>query len=126
MPKTPPPPMDSELFGTPRRRDHRGRPTLVDIPRSVRIPASVVVEILAGIIVGPHVLDLVQPDVLIVFLSSVGLAFLFFLAGMEIDFLQIRGRPARLAVWGLVLLTSRSLSPSQASSRRPAWCSRPC
>ena len=36
-------------------------------------------------------LDLVQPDALIVFLSSVGLAFLFFLAGMEIDFLQIRG-----------------------------------
>ena len=74
-------------------------PLLVDIPKSVRVPV-VVVEIVAGIIVGPHVLDLVEPDSLIVFLSSVGLAFLFFLAGMEIDFLQIRGRPAKLAVWG--------------------------
>lgn len=74
-------------------------PLLVDIPKSVRIPV-VVVEIVAGILVGPHVLDLVEPDSLIVFLSSVGLAFLFFVAGMEIDFLQIRGRPAKLAVWG--------------------------
>ncbi len=74
-------------------------PLLVDIPRSVRVPV-VVVEIIAGILVGPHVLDLVQADALVVFLSSVGLAFLFFLAGMEIDFLQTRGQPAKLAVWG--------------------------
>ena len=92
--------MDSELFGLlVVAIIAAAAPLIVDIPRSVRIPV-VVVEILAGIIVGPHVLDLVQPDALIVFLSSVGLAFLFFLAGMEIDFLQIRGQPAKLAVWG--------------------------
>jgi Kef-type K+ transport system membrane component KefB len=35
-------------------------PLLVDGPRSVRVPV-VVVEILAGILAGPHVLDLVRP-----------------------------------------------------------------
>jgi len=72
-------------------------PLVVDIPRSVRVPV-VVVEILAGVLVGPHVLDLVTPGVVVAFLSAAGLAFLFFLAGMEVDFLQIRGQPARLAV----------------------------
>ncbi len=47
---------------------------------------------------------------LIVFLSSVGLAFLFFLAGMEIDFLQIRGRPAKLAVWGWLFSLALALA----------------
>ena len=102
--------MDSELFSLLAVAViAAASPLVVDIPRSVRVPV-VVVEIIAGILVGPHVLDLVQADALIVFLSSVGLAFLFFLAGMEIDFLQIRGRPAKLAVWGWLFSLALALA----------------
>jgi Kef-type K+ transport system membrane component KefB len=74
-------------------------PVIVHLPRRVSIPV-VVVEILAGIVVGPHVLDIAGTGDIVDFLSNVGLAFLFFLAGMEIDFDRIRGRAARLAGFG--------------------------
>ena len=45
------------------------------------------------IVIGPQGLGLAQEDPLIEFLSNLGLAFLFFLAGMELDFNRIRGRP---------------------------------
>ena len=50
-------------------------------------PPIVVGEIIAGIIVGRSGLNLVDPDSFIVeLLAEFGLAYLFFLAGMEIDF----------------------------------------
>jgi Kef-type K+ transport system membrane component KefB len=74
-------------------------PLLADLPTRVRVPV-VVTEILAGIVVGPQVLDLAQPDPLLDALSDIGLAFLFFMAGMEIDPANVRGRPAALAARG--------------------------
>jgi Kef-type K+ transport system membrane component KefB len=74
-------------------------PVLADLPTHVRVPV-VVTEILAGIIVGPQVLDLAQPDELLSALAELGLAFLFFMAGMEIDPARMRGRPAALAARG--------------------------
>ena len=62
----------------------------------------VVVEIALGILVGPQVLDLAHEDALIEFLGQFGLAFLFFMAGLEIDFPHIRGRPIDLAARGWV------------------------
>jgi Kef-type K+ transport system membrane component KefB len=62
----------------------------------------VVAELLLGILVGPDVLDLVtitDGDVISA-LSDLGLAFLMFLAGYEIDFARIKGRPLRLSVLG--------------------------
>ena len=62
----------------------------------------VVAEILLGIVVGPDALGLVtvtDGDVVSA-LSDLGLAFLMFLAGYEIDFARIKGRPLRLAVLG--------------------------
>jgi Kef-type K+ transport system membrane component KefB len=76
-------------------------PLLADLPTHVRIPV-VVTEIIAGIVVGPQVLDLAQPDPLLDALSDLGLAFLFFMAGMEIDPANMRGRPAALAARGWV------------------------
>lgn len=84
-------------------------PLVVDIPRSVRVPV-VVVEILAGILVGPYVLDLVEPGNIVTFLSQAGLAFLFFLAGMEIDFERIRGLPAKLGLWGWAISFALALA----------------
>ena len=63
----------------------------------------VVIEIVAGIIVGPELLDLAQDDSFIDFFSNLGLGMLFFFAGYEIDFQRIRGIPLRLAVLGWVL-----------------------
>jgi Kef-type K+ transport system membrane component KefB len=80
-------------------------PLLADLTNKVRVPI-VITEIVAGIVVGPQVLDLAQPDALIGALSEFGLAFLFFMAGMEIDPRNMRGRPAALAArgWGASLV----------------------
>jgi Kef-type K+ transport system membrane component KefB len=71
----------------------------------------VVIEIVAGILVGPDLLDLARPDDFIEFFASLGLGFLFFFAGYEIDFDRIRGSPLRLALlgWGLSLVLAYSL-----------------
>lgn len=66
------------------------------------IPSSVV-EITAGIIVGPALLDVVQADATIQVFAKLGVAILLFLAGLELDFGKLRGRPLSLGVWGFVL-----------------------
>jgi|ERR671922_385575 Kef-type K+ transport system membrane component KefB len=63
----------------------------------------VVIEIVAGIIVGPELLGLADADNFIDFFSNLGLGMLFFFAGYEIDFERIRGTPLRLALLGWVL-----------------------
>jgi Kef-type K+ transport system membrane component KefB len=65
------------------------------IPR-IRLPL-VVMEITLGIIVGPQVLGWAVTGPTIEALANFGLAALFFLAGFEIDFPAIRGRPIALA-----------------------------
>jgi Kef-type K+ transport system membrane component KefB len=80
-------------------------PVLADLPTRIRVPV-VVTEIIAGIVVGPQVLDLAQPDPLLNALSDFGLAFLFFMAGMEIDPANVRGRPAALAARGWLVSLS--------------------
>jgi Kef-type K+ transport system membrane component KefB len=63
----------------------------------------VVIEIVAGIIVGPELLGLADDDEFIDFFSNLGLGMLFFFAGYEIDFDRIRGTPLRLAALGWML-----------------------
>jgi Kef-type K+ transport system membrane component KefB len=60
---------------------------------------TVVIELLLGILIGP-VLGLAHRDATVEVLSNIGLAFLFFLAGMEIDLQRLRGAPLRLGVLG--------------------------
>jgi Kef-type K+ transport system membrane component KefB len=79
---------------------------LTAVPR-VRVPGPVL-EIVAGIVLGPAVLDLVQPDQAVRLVSTIGLAFLLFLAGLEIDVRHFRGPRARLA--GLALGLSALLA----------------
>ena len=66
--------------------------------RGIVLPV-VVVELIAGVIVGPHVIGL-QPDGFISFFSDLGLGLLFFFAGYEIDLKRISGQPLRLALLG--------------------------
>jgi len=51
--------------------------------RKLHLP-YVIALILAGIIVGPFGFDIIEPDAVVVFLSSVGVLFLMFIAGSEI------------------------------------------
>lgn len=74
-------------------------PLVTDIVPRVRLPV-IVVEILAGIVIGPHGMGWVTPSPALETIALFGMVFLFFLAGLEIDFTAIRGRPLRLAVGG--------------------------
>jgi Kef-type K+ transport system membrane component KefB len=83
-------------------------PLLLGLTPWLRVPA-VVLEIVAGIIVGPSVLGWIRIDLPIQVLSTLGLAFLLFLAGLEIDFDQLRGRPLQLSAAGLLVSSGLAL-----------------
>jgi Kef-type K+ transport system membrane component KefB len=69
---------------------------------SLRLP-SAVLEIVAGVLIGPAVFGLVEVDAALQVLALLGLAFLLFLAGLEIDFGRLRGGPLRSATAGFVV-----------------------
>jgi Kef-type K+ transport system membrane component KefB len=64
---------------------------------------SVVLEIAAGIVIGPSVLGFVEVDQAVEVVALIGLAFVLFLAGLEIEFDMLRGRVVRLAALGFAL-----------------------
>ena len=68
----------------------------------VRVPA-VVVEIVFGILIGPSVLGWAEADEVVRVLALVGLAFLLFLGGLELDLRKLRGPSARRAGAGFGL-----------------------
>jgi Kef-type K+ transport system membrane component KefB len=68
----------------------------------LRLP-SVVLEIIAGIVIGPSVLGLVEVDQSIEVVALIGLAFVLFLAGLEIEFDKLRGEALRLTAAGFAL-----------------------
>ena len=79
-----------------------GAPFLLGLFPRIRLPA-VVLEIVVGIVVGPSVLGWVEIDQTIAVISTLGLAFLLFLAGLEIDFTRLRGRVLTLTAAGFAL-----------------------
>lgn len=72
-------------------------PLLSELLRRWRIP-SVLFELLLGILVGPAVLGWAEVDGFVKGLSELGVAFLFFMAGYEIEFSRLRGSPLNRAV----------------------------
>ena len=85
-----------------------GAPMLVGLVPAIRVPA-VVLEIVAGIAVGPSGFGWVQVDVPIQVLSLIGLAFLLFLAGLEIDVSRLRGPVLRSAGLGYLITVALGL-----------------
>jgi len=77
-------------------------PFLLGLLPRVRLPA-VVLEIVAGILIGPAALGLVDLDPTIEVVAVLGLAFLLFLAGLEIEFDKLRGQTLRLPAVGFAL-----------------------
>jgi Kef-type K+ transport system membrane component KefB len=75
--------------------------TLGFVPR-LRVP-SIVLELLAGYVFGPAVLGWIRPGPVVTIISTVGVAFLLFLAGMEIDLGVLRGAPLTLGAIGFLI-----------------------
>lgn len=81
---------------------------LATVPR-VPVPAPVL-EIVAGIVLGPAVLGVVRVDPTVAAASVLGLAFLLFLAGLEIDIAHFRGQRARESLAGLAVSVTLGLA----------------
>jgi Kef-type K+ transport system membrane component KefB len=77
-------------------------PFLLGLFPSVRLP-SPVLEIILGIVVGPSVLGWAHNDQTVAVMATIGLAFLLFLAGIEIEFGKLRGQVLRLTALGFAL-----------------------
>ncbi|UJA19802.1 cation:proton antiporter [Thermoleophilia bacterium SCSIO 60948] len=92
-------------------------PILADVSPGRRLPI-VVAEVALGIILGPSLLGIVETDELTEALSSIGLAFLFFLAGLELDPARIRGRPLDLGGggWAISLATGLAVAAGLAAT----------
>ncbi len=77
-------------------------PLTLGLAPALRFPA-VVLEIIAGVAVGPQGLGWVEVDLPVSMVALLGLAFLLFLAGLEIDVHQLRGRVLQLALVGYLM-----------------------
>jgi Kef-type K+ transport system membrane component KefB len=88
-------------------------PLLLSLAPGVRLPA-VVLEIVAGIAVGPSGFGWVEVDEPIEVMALVGLAFLLLLAGLEVDVDRFRGRLLRLSSIGFVISFGLALAAGLA------------
>jgi Kef-type K+ transport system membrane component KefB len=89
----------------------------------LRVPA-IVLEIIGGIIIGPSVLGWAHVDLPVSILALFGLAFLLFLAGLEIDVHRLRGRLLRFAVLGYLVSLVLGYGAG-ASFTAAGWVSQP-
>jgi Kef-type K+ transport system membrane component KefB len=84
-------------------------PLLLGLLPRLSVPA-VVLEIVAGIVLGPSLLGWVRVDLPVQILALFGLAFLLFLAGLEIDLARLRGPRLRLALLGYAVTLTLGLA----------------
>jgi Kef-type K+ transport system membrane component KefB len=100
-----------------------GAPLLLGFAPRVRLPA-VVLELVAGIVLGPAVLGWVEVDLPVQVLGVIGLAFLLFLSGLEIDVRQLRGALLRGAVIGYLVTLALGV-PIGIGLDAAGWVSSP-
>jgi Kef-type K+ transport system membrane component KefB len=77
-------------------------PLLLGLAPALRVP-SVLLEIGAGVALGPSVLGWVEADAAVNVLSLIGVGFLLLLAGLEIEVDRLRGPVLRLALTGFAV-----------------------
>jgi Kef-type K+ transport system membrane component KefB len=82
-------------------------PILVDLLPVPNVP-PIVTEIVAGILIGPQVLDIVRVSAPLEVFAQVGLVFLFFLAGLELSFDRTSERHMRIV--GIAFAVSLGLA----------------
>jgi Kef-type K+ transport system membrane component KefB len=80
-------------------------PILSELTGRLAIP-EIVIQIGLGILIGPYVLHLTDVTSLVTGLADLGLTYLIFMAGYELNLQQIKGQPLRLAGigWGVSLV----------------------
>ncbi len=86
-------------------------PILAELSGRLAIP-EIVLQIGLGIVLGPYALNVAHPTNVVSGLSDLGLTFLIFLAGFDLDPAAIRGKPLALAVsgWVVSLVVALTLS----------------
>ncbi|MES2456900.1 MAG: cation:proton antiporter [Bacteroidota bacterium] len=67
----------------------------------IKVP-HIIGLIIAGVIVGPYGLNLLKRDASIVLFGTVGLLYIMFLAGLEIDLAEFKKNRKRILVFGLL------------------------
>ena len=77
-------------------------PILSELTGKLAIP-EIVFQIGLGMVLGPYVLNIAHVSNVVTGLSDLGLTYLIFLAGYELDLQRIRGAPLRLATIGWLL-----------------------
>src|SRR5215217_8205628 len=77
-------------------------PLVLGLFPKLQLP-SVVLQIVAGIVIGPSVLGWVEVDQAVQVVALIGLAFVLFLAGLEIEFEKLRGQLLRITLLGFAL-----------------------
>lgn len=75
----------------------------------VRVP-SVTLELVAGIVVGPAVLGWIEPGPVVTVMAAIGVAFLLFLAGLELDLDMLKGAPLRRGSLSFLLTFALALA----------------
>lgn len=80
------------------------------LSRRIILP-TVVIEIALGMVIGPQVLDIAHVDPSVTLFANIGLAFLFFFAGVEVIEERVARRELRLGTsgWALSLLIALAL-----------------
>jgi Kef-type K+ transport system membrane component KefB len=80
-------------------------PIISELTGRLAIP-EIVIQIGFGILMGPFVFNLAHVDSVVTGLSDLGLTYLIFLAGYELNLGKIKGKPLRLATagWGISLI----------------------
>jgi Kef-type K+ transport system membrane component KefB len=76
-------------------------PIVVAVLPGPRVP-QVVIFLLGGVLIGPHVLGLAESSS-IQLLANIGLGFLFLLAGYELEPVLLRQQPGKLAIGGWLI-----------------------
>ncbi len=65
----------------------------------LRLP-SIVGLIIAGVIIGPNALKIIKDNSSIILISKIGLLYIMFLAGLEIDVFQVKNKVSNTIVYG--------------------------
>lgn len=69
----------------------------------------IMLELALGVLIGPSLLGIANSSEVVGSVAKIGMAFLFFLAGMEIDLASLRGRPIVLAIMSWAVVFGASL-----------------
>lgn len=92
-------------------------PVLSELTGAIAVP-EIVIQIGLGILMGPYVLGIAHVTNVVSGLSDLGLTFLIFLAGYELDLQKIKGRPLELAAagWAISLAIGAGVAFALVSS----------